>query len=49
MSFSKHPFDWNQLDSLDLGERINCLKKRAEELSSGDTFSLEDPAMLPDI
>jgi len=43
MSFAKHPSDWNQLDSLDLGECINCLKKRAEELRSswGSRWMLE--------
>ncbi len=49
MSSADHPFDWSQLDSMDLRERIERLKKRAEELSGGGMLTFEDPAMPPDI
>ncbi len=43
MSSVKSPFDWSQLESLDSRERIERLKKRAEELGGGEAVSYEDP------
>ena len=48
MPSAKHPFDWNQLESLDSRERIKCLRKRAEELG-GEMVSFEAPGMPLDM